>query len=238
MSLAFERIELSGLGSVVACGSASIFEPVIHTERRIGEDEPECCNSSSTSSIGRNSDSEGDRSSEDENCDENEAESSYRGPLDMMDSLEEVLPSRKGISKFCNGKSKSFTNLDEASSASSIKDIVKPENAYSRRRRNLLAINHFWDKNRNISKRPSRSSLALAVAMTESGIISRSGSSSGSNDSDSRSPSRLPPLYPQSRASSHGNFSSSSPPRKTFATWRSFSVADLPQCVITSNSKT
>ena len=40
---------------------------------------------SSSSPIGKNSDDEGG---------ENEAESSYKGPLDMMKSLEEVLPIR------------------------------------------------------------------------------------------------------------------------------------------------
>lgn len=46
--------------------------------------------SSSSSSIGRNS----DVSSDGEDCGENEAQSSYKGPLDMMEALEEVLPIR------------------------------------------------------------------------------------------------------------------------------------------------
>jgi hypothetical protein len=60
------------------------------------EDMKECsspCSSlsaSASSSIGRNS----DVSSEGEDCEENEAQSSYKGPLDMMDALEEVLPIR------------------------------------------------------------------------------------------------------------------------------------------------
>ena len=45
---------------------------------------------SSSSSIGRNS----DVSSDGEDCGENEAQSSYKGPLDMMEALEEVLPIR------------------------------------------------------------------------------------------------------------------------------------------------
>lgn len=135
---------------------------------------------------------------------------------------------RRGISKFYTGKSKSFTSLADASAASSIKDIGKQENAYSRRRRNLLAINHIWDKNRSsphrsngcgISKKAlssSRSTLALAVAMSSSESIS-----SASDESNSRSPPPLPPLHPRSRASP----------------WRSYSVADLQQCrtEITSN---
>lgn len=119
---------------------------------------------------------------------------------------------RRGISSFYSGKSKSFTSLGEASSACSIKDIAKQENAYTRRRRNVLAINHVWDKNRGNGKRPitsSRSSLALAVAMSSSESIA-----STSDDSSSRSPPRLPPLHPRSRGSS----------------WRSYSVADFEQC--------
>ena len=147
---------------------------------------------------------------------------------------------RRGISSFYNGKSKSFTSLEEASSSSSsIKDIAKAENAYTRKRRNLLAFNHVWEnKNRNfplkshigggISKRPlgsSRSTLALAVAMSNSSSDSISNSS---EDSIPRSPTPppLPPLHPQSRSS------------KNVSAWRSYSVADLQQCDTTSRTYT
>lgn len=50
--------------------------------------------SSSSSSIGKNSDLSERSSSDGEECEENEAQSSYKGPLDMMESLEEVLPVR------------------------------------------------------------------------------------------------------------------------------------------------
>lgn len=79
-------------------------------------------------------------------------------------------------------------------------------------------MSHAWDKNRsfsNISKRPiscSRSTLALAVAMSSSESISSASEDSNSSPSSSRSPPRLPPLHPQSRAAS---------------AWRSYSVADL-----------
>lgn len=43
-----------------------------------------CWSSSSSDTIGKNSD--------DDEGGENEAESPYKGPLDMMESLEEVLP--------------------------------------------------------------------------------------------------------------------------------------------------
>lgn len=50
--------------------------------------------SSSSSSIGKNSDLSERSSSDGEECEENEAQSSYKGPLEMMDALEEVLPVR------------------------------------------------------------------------------------------------------------------------------------------------
>lgn len=60
-------------------------------------EESNTCSSASTSSsssIGRNSDQSA-RSSDGEDSGENdEVQSSYKGPLDMMDSLEEVLPDR------------------------------------------------------------------------------------------------------------------------------------------------
>lgn len=150
---------------------------------------------------------------------------------------------RRGISKFYNGKSKSFASLREASSSTSIKDIGKPENAYTRKRRNLLASNHIWDKNRNfplrsngggITKRPissSRSTLALAMAMNGSESSSSCCTSEDSNSSPvSRSPPHLPPLHPQGRAShSVSSKSSMSPPRGNFSASRSFSLADLQQ---------
>ncbi|CAI9765965.1 unnamed protein product [Fraxinus pennsylvanica] len=62
---------------------------------------------------------------------------------------------------------------------SSIKDIGKPDDAYTRKQKNLLAYNNFWDMNRNstlrsnnggISKRPanSRSGLTQAENMSHS----------------------------------------------------------------------
>lgn len=195
--------------------------------------------SSSSSSIGKNSDLSVRSSSDGEDCEENEAQSSYKGPLEMMEALEEVLPIRRGISKFYNGKSKSYTSLGDATSTSSIKDITKPENAYTRKRRNLMAFNHVWEnKNRSfplrgngggISKRPissSRSTLALAVAMSSS---ESSSSTSTSDDSLSRSPPPpLPPLHPQARASYNAK-SPTSTPRGHFCASRSFSLADLRQ---------
>ncbi|XP_039016829.1 uncharacterized protein LOC120147554 [Hibiscus syriacus] len=189
------------------------------------EAEDDWRSSSSTttsSSIGRNSDEVSGRSSDGGDCDENEVQSRYKGGSNMMDSLQQVLPMRRGISSFYNGQSKSFTSLADASSAASIKEMAKPENAYTRRRRNLLAINHLWDKSRH-NKRPIRppigsstSTLALAVAMSSSESIS-----STSDDSTSASRPRLPLLHPQTRTPS------SSSSGRNPSSWRSFSLADV-----------
>ncbi|OIV96432.1 hypothetical protein TanjilG_09859 [Lupinus angustifolius] len=212
-----------------------------------------CSFTTTSSSIGNDSDA-GVSSSETESA-ENEAHSPYNGPLHMMDSLQQVLPIRRAISKFYSGKSKSFTSLADASSSLSIKNMVKPENAYTRRRRNLMAFHHGWGKNQNsnfhlrrnsinggISKRTissSRSTLALAFALNYD--TCSSSSSFTSEDSNSASNLRsvsphLPPFHPRIRVSSasvgpssplqQNNFSSSS--------WRSFSFADLHHCATTT----
>lgn len=115
--------------------------------------------------------------------------------------------SRRGISKFYNYKSKSFTSLADASTSSSIKDIAKADNAYTRKRRTLLAYRNFPLRSRGgISKsskktiRASQTTLALAVAMSSS-----ESSPSTSDDSNSRS-------------------------SNTLGAWRSLSLADLQQC--------
>uniref|UniRef100_A0A5B7CBS5 Uncharacterized protein n=2 Tax=Davidia involucrata TaxID=16924 RepID=A0A5B7CBS5_DAVIN len=212
--------------------------PAGETAKNVVQKREEELDSCSSSSIGRNSDSSGGSSDGNDGSGEGEVQSSYKGPLDTMDALEEVLPIKRGMSKFYCGKSKSFTSLADASSCSSIKDIAKPENAYTRKRKNLLAYNNtLWDKNCNfsmrsnsggISKRPansSRSTLALPVTMSSS----ESNNNSENSNSNSSSPTRCrPPLYPHGRRSPN-NESLSSPPQRNFSPWRSFSLSDL-QC--------
>ncbi|CAN6863458.1 unnamed protein product [Brassica oleracea] len=207
--------------------------------------------SSASSSIGRNSDDEEELHGEGKSS-EDEAESSYKGPLDLMESLEEVLPVRKGISNYYSGKSKSFTNLAAAASAltssSSMKDLAKPENPYSRRRRNLLC-HQIWENSKTtprggISKKhvmsSSRSALTLAMAVA-AGVMAREGSSSSGSSSPttSGSPPRqrhgsqmmmLPPLYPSRSKESFGDLKSTKSSSSGFCAWRSYSVADIPRC--------
>lgn len=155
---------------------------------------------------------------------------------------------RRGISSFYSGKSKSFTSLADIQSCSSVKDIAKKEDAYTRKRKNLLAHSNYWDKSHilensssGISKRlasSSRSSLALSA------MISCSESSNKSeyigSSSLSHSPC-LPPLPPHGRRSkSPSNESSGSPltPVRKFSPWRSFSLSDLQHSATATTGST
>ncbi|KAL6974611.1 hypothetical protein U1Q18_028794 [Sarracenia purpurea var. burkii] len=263
MSIALEsrtsdRIERSGLRHGMSCGTVydsteagrvvpGIFagdlrltEANTPMAQNVEEREEEVVDSSSSSSIGRNSDSSGGESDDDGKNGDGEVQSSYKGPLGTLEALEEVLPMKRGISKFYCGKSRSFTSLAAAVSCSSIKEIAKPENAYTRKRKNLLAYSTFWDKNRDtplrsnsgsISKKLASSSKStLALAMTTSSY-----ESNNNNENFSSSPPTLcrPPLHPRGRRSSNYE-SSPSPPKRNFSPWRSFSLSDL-QCAVATN---
>ncbi|XP_019154116.1 PREDICTED: uncharacterized protein LOC109150612 [Ipomoea nil] len=219
----------------------AVFGDVNEEKKREKMDGVDDSCSSSTSSIGKNSDlSEG--SLEEKSDDTEEVQSPLKPPsFHSIHPLEEALPIRRGISRFYNGRSKSFTTLREASSSSSIKELAKPENAYIRKRRNLLACALYLENNGNgkaksspfryhggggISKKGanfSKTSLALATAMTCS--------SASSNDEtilrSSPAISRLNPLF----KGCQGNALPSSPysVQRSLA-WRSFSLADLQQC--------
>lgn len=137
------------------------------------------------------------------------------------------------MSNFYNGKSKSFASLADARSSTSINEIAKPENAYSRRRRNVLAFN-LSDKNRSqlkanggVSKKSSNSSkstLALGVAMNRP----KSHEKESNSESSPNLVSRLSPHHPQVRQSQCN--SSSFAPRGNISACRSFSFADLEHC--------
>uniref|UniRef100_A0A803NMS8 Uncharacterized protein n=1 Tax=Cannabis sativa TaxID=3483 RepID=A0A803NMS8_CANSA len=74
------------------------------------EDEDDSSNCSS--SIGAPDDSDDDASSQ---GDADEVQSKFRGgSLSTLDSIEEALPIKRGLSNHFSGKSKSFTNLSEA----------------------------------------------------------------------------------------------------------------------------
>lgn len=90
MSIAMGRIKPESIGGAVECGGLYKAKKMVEEEEDVEED---WCSSSSTSSIGKNSDLSG-RSTEEE---ESEVQSCYKGPPSpslVMDSLEEALPIR------------------------------------------------------------------------------------------------------------------------------------------------
>ncbi|GMN52995.1 hypothetical protein TIFTF001_022139 [Ficus carica] len=212
-------------------------EPKVFAEdRRRLERESDSC---SSSSVGRNSDLSGGSSDGDDSADD-EVQSSFKGPLDTMDALEEVLPIKRGISKFYSGKSKSFTSLVDVSSVSSIKEFAKPENPYNKKRKNLLARASLMDKNHNYpikniasgtSKRPAncnRSTLVPCETMSSSAFNINHDDSSSNSTPPSCS---LPPLHPHGKRSPP--IGSSSPPQRQ-SPWRSFSLSDLQSVAASS----
>ncbi|KAI4974887.1 transcription initiation factor TFIID subunit 7-like [Hordeum vulgare subsp. vulgare] len=100
--------------------------------------------SSDSSSIGEDSSSEKEE--------EEDVESEAKAPVDevlamglgTLESLEDALPSKRGLSNFYAGKSKSFTSLAEAAAKAAAKEIAKPENPFNKRRRVLAA----WSRRR------------------------------------------------------------------------------------------
>ncbi|KAK9099817.1 hypothetical protein Scep_023247 [Stephania cephalantha] len=86
-----------------------------------------------------------------ENEDDEKVEIKLKGALSSMNSLEESLPIKRGLSNFFNGKSKSFANFSEVSS---ISDLAKLDNPFNKRRRTLIA--------RSRAIRPIKSSLCFA----------------------------------------------------------------------------
>ncbi|KAI3711517.1 hypothetical protein L1987_70055 [Smallanthus sonchifolius] len=166
--------------------------------------------SSSSSSIGNNSDaSAGGCDSDDDGG--GEVQSLYKGSLNNLSDLEDALVVKRGISTFYSGKSKSYTSLADAVSVPSIQDIVKPEDAYNRKRKNMLAHSVMLNKNRNFT---CKIGISKKVEMSNAG-----GESSSPGVS-------LPPLPARHRIS-HVNESLSSAPRNHCSPWRSFSLSDL-----------
>lgn len=107
--------------------------------------------------------------------DASEVQSRYKGPLASMCSLEDALPCKRGLSGFFSGKSKSFSSLADVNS---VKDLVKPDHGFNRRRKYVSACIGNGDRLRmhpmrsgalGISKKSSHNSkysVALAVALS------------------------------------------------------------------------
>ncbi|WOL20213.1 hypothetical protein Cni_G29017 [Canna indica] len=247
MSIALEKgsgIGRSGFVRGIAAKCCPIYEVAAAAAEGMGGEED---SSNSSSSIGRNSSAggsgDGTGSGGEGGTGEEEAEvqSRLKAPLETLDSLEDSLPLRRGISNFYCGKSKSFSSLSDAFALSS-KDLAKQENAYTRKRKNLLAFSimssKFGNKDQTsmeggISKKPANSGRSICTPSVISGI---SGSRMGSENHQGQA--CLPPRHPQGKSAvgtPAGSPLSSSPHEIFSVPMRSFSLTDL-QCVVSASS--
>ncbi|OAY82613.1 uncharacterized protein LOC109725966 [Ananas comosus] len=256
MSIALERrARIGGSGFAQGLARFPIYDAAAAAAgapapppRRSSPEEEAAAAEWSSSSIGRNSDISAAAEEGEAEGEEAEVQSSYKGPLDALDALEESLPIRRGISKFYCGKSKSFTVLTDApSSSTSAEGLAKPENAYTRKRKNLLAFSIMCNKPQyeesmttegSVAKRAASSSRSpfSPLARSSSGM-----SSSYSNEEEhEQNLQQLPPLHPNGRASATTTtFASpiaSSPSETPSFPLRSFSLNDLRGVVSSSSS--
>ncbi|CAD6265272.1 unnamed protein product [Miscanthus lutarioriparius] len=162
-------------------------------------DPPQPASACSSSSIGGDSDECSPPGKEEEG--EGEVQSAYAGGgeggagLVGLEALEEALPIRRSISKFYNGKSKSFACLKEAITFSgSAKDITKAENPYSRKRKNLLAYSIMYGNSHETSAAqvyetapPKR-----LASLSRNSLVTLASSSSRSSSSISTEEHELP----------------------------------------------
>ncbi|GJN15690.1 hypothetical protein PR202_gb02626 [Eleusine coracana subsp. coracana] len=143
-----------------------------------------------------------------------------------LESLEDALPSKRGLSNFYAGKSKSFTSLAEAAAKAAAKEIAKPENPFNKRRRVLAA----WSR-----RRASCSALAttyLPPLLAPDHAVLEEEDEEGADNSDDDEDcgksrrERRPPTFPSPRLSVHTQMLRSPNP-SSFRSPRSFSMVDL-----------
>ncbi|KAL5207821.1 hypothetical protein ABZP36_032256 [Zizania latifolia] len=148
-----------------------------------------------SSPVGRDSDSPAAAARwewDGEEVEDGEVQSSYKGPFDTMDALQEALPFRKGVSKFYNGKSGSCAKLpDSVTPSPPGKGLPKPEKPSPRKRKGLLPFSFKWGKPQNKEVFPEYDVVIGPMncrRMTQSpAATSSSGSNSGSDDEHYRS---------------------------------------------------
>ncbi|RRT51025.1 hypothetical protein GW17_00029518 [Ensete ventricosum] len=99
-----------------------------------------CLEEEESSSIGAassssSSDEEGEGVGEEEEVESKKGE----GAFGSLDSLQESLPIKRGLSNFFSGKSKSFASISDAAANANANELAKPENPFNKRRRILMA---------------------------------------------------------------------------------------------------
>ncbi|KAG0479927.1 hypothetical protein HPP92_010546 [Vanilla planifolia] len=134
--------------------------------------------------------------------------------LASLDSLEDSLPIKRGLSNFFVGKSKSFASLSDAA-ACTARDLAKPENPFNKRRRILIA------NKASRSRRASYSSLIVSLTPLFSPDLAVN-EGEGDEGSEGEEDSPLAPL-PKPHSSHNGAIRFS----KAFKSPRSFSLSDL-----------
>lgn len=197
-------------GDFVLLGVKSLNTYSVVTEEE--EEKLEAEDSSESSSIGVQS-----SSSEEEDDEErgNEVQSKLKdeGALTSMDSLEDSLPIKRGLSNFFTGKSKSFASLSDAS-AGSARDLKKEENPFNKRRRILIA---------NKISRSRRASYSSLITSLPSLLSPEHALQEGMEEEDERGEENSS-LAPLPKPLSHGVGRGLS---KAFKSPRSFSLSDL-----------
>ncbi|CAD5188564.1 unnamed protein product [Musa acuminata subsp. malaccensis] len=171
------------------------------------EEEEEKEDSSESSSIGAASSSSSDKEGEGVGEGEEVESKKGEGAFGSLDTLEESLPIKGGLSNFFSGKSKSFASLSDAAANANANELAKPENPLNKRRRILMAYK---------ARRASYGSLISASTYLPSLPSSDHTVPEGDEEEGERCGGDLlsvPPLP------SHGNAFGSSP--------RCFSLSDL-----------
>uniref|UniRef100_A0A0D9X9S0 Uncharacterized protein n=1 Tax=Leersia perrieri TaxID=77586 RepID=A0A0D9X9S0_9ORYZ len=189
--------------------------------------------SSDSSSIGENSSSEKEEEEGEEEVESKvkevvEEEGIGFHGLGTLESLEDALPIKRGLSNFYAGKSKSFTSLAEAAAKAAAAEIAKPENPFNKRRRVLAA----WSR-----RRASCSSLVttyLPPLLAPDHAVVEEEDEEYDDDSDSEHAAgagsggnrRREPTFPPPRLSLQHTHKSLNP-ASSFRSPRSFSLSDL-----------
>ncbi|KAG2610183.1 uncharacterized protein LOC120701837 [Panicum virgatum] len=108
-------------------------------------------------------------------CDEmeesdGEVQSSYRGPFETMEALQDALPSnRKRVSKFYNGESSS----NVAGAAQLAQATASPGNPSPKKRKGFLSFSFSWTKSRSRGSSSSRRAPSPAPASSSQGHSGR-----------------------------------------------------------------
>ncbi|KAJ6434763.1 hypothetical protein OIU84_000073 [Salix udensis] len=137
--------------------------------------------SDSSSSIGAPDDSDEDDDDDEEVDEEGGVVSSKKNNvLGSLNSLEDALPIKRGLSNHFSGKSKSFTNLSEVNTVNSVKELEKPENSFNKRRRVLMA--NKWSRRSFYSWSNPKSMPLLALHEDDDGDEDHSKGFGGAQD--------------------------------------------------------